>query len=161
MAGDVQLVNLRFQDMVSALSARSVDAAAAVDPFLSSAEQSGTGTVVTDFCRAGPVPLIFAASLALGDQADRGTDLAGRAVAALESAVNDEGLLQGMQGASPRQAFDGGDLRAILHHRECQAGIDPPSADKDCAGAALAVVTALLGPGEIEVQAQGIDQSGP
>jgi ABC-type nitrate/sulfonate/bicarbonate transport system substrate-binding protein len=62
MASDVQLVNLRFQDMVSALSARSVDAAAAVDPFLSSAEQSGTGTVVTDFCRAGPVPLIFAAS---------------------------------------------------------------------------------------------------
>jgi ABC-type nitrate/sulfonate/bicarbonate transport system substrate-binding protein len=31
-AGGVQLVNLRFQDMVSALSARSVDAAAAVDP---------------------------------------------------------------------------------------------------------------------------------
>jgi ABC-type nitrate/sulfonate/bicarbonate transport system substrate-binding protein len=61
-AGDVQLVNLRFQDLVSALSARSVDAAAAVDPFLSSAEQNGTGTVVADFCRAGPVPLILAAS---------------------------------------------------------------------------------------------------
>jgi len=69
-AGDVQLVNLRFQDMVSALSARSIDAAAAVDPFLSSAEQSGTGTVVTDFCRAGPVPLIFAASTNFAKSSD-------------------------------------------------------------------------------------------
>jgi ABC-type nitrate/sulfonate/bicarbonate transport system substrate-binding protein len=69
-AGDVQLVNLRFQEMVSALSARSVDADAAVEPFLSSAEQSGTGTVVTDFCRAGPVPLIFAASTSFAKTAD-------------------------------------------------------------------------------------------
>jgi len=61
-ASDVQFVNLRFQDMVSALSAGSVDAVAAVDPFLSSAEQSGAGIVITDFCRAGPVPLILAAS---------------------------------------------------------------------------------------------------
>jgi ABC-type nitrate/sulfonate/bicarbonate transport system substrate-binding protein len=68
---DVQLVNLRFQDMVSALSAGSVDAVTAVDPYLSSAEQSGAGTVVTDFCRGGPVPLIFAAS----DKFAKDTDL--------------------------------------------------------------------------------------
>lgn len=60
--GDVQLVNLRFQDMVSTLAAGSVDAIATVDPFLSSAEYNGLGRMVTDFCRAGPVPLILAAS---------------------------------------------------------------------------------------------------
>jgi ABC-type nitrate/sulfonate/bicarbonate transport system substrate-binding protein len=66
----VQIVNLRFQDMISALSAGSVDAVAAVDPFLSSAEQSGAGTVVTDFCRGGPVPLILAASVNFAKNAD-------------------------------------------------------------------------------------------
>ena len=59
---DVQIVNLRFQDMISTLAAGSVDAVAAVDPFLSSAEHNGVGRVVTDFCRGGPVPLILAAS---------------------------------------------------------------------------------------------------
>lgn len=69
-AGDVQLVNLRFQDMVSTLAAGSVDAVAAVDPFLSSAEHNGLGRVVTDFCRAGPVPLILAASPNLAKNTD-------------------------------------------------------------------------------------------
>ena len=36
---------------------------------------------------------------AFGDQADGGTDLAGRAVAALEGVMLDEGLLQRMQRA--------------------------------------------------------------
>jgi sulfonate transport system substrate-binding protein len=69
-AGDVQLVNLRFQDMVSTLAAGSVDAIAAVDPFLSSAEYNGVGRVVTDFCRGGPVPLILAASPNLAKNTD-------------------------------------------------------------------------------------------
>jgi sulfonate transport system substrate-binding protein len=69
-AGDVQLVNLRFQDMVSTLAAGSVDAIAAVDPFLSSAEHNGLGRVVTDFCRGGPVPLILAASPNLAKNTD-------------------------------------------------------------------------------------------
>jgi sulfonate transport system substrate-binding protein len=68
--GDVQLVNLRFQDMVSTLAAGSVDAIATVDPFLSTAEHNGVGTVVTDFCRAGPVPLILAASANLAKNTD-------------------------------------------------------------------------------------------
>jgi ABC-type nitrate/sulfonate/bicarbonate transport system substrate-binding protein len=61
-ASDVQMVNLRFQDMISALSAGSVDAVTAVDPFLSTAEHAGAGTVVTDFCDGSPVPLILATS---------------------------------------------------------------------------------------------------
>lgn len=69
-ASDVQLVNLRFQDMISALSAGSVDAVADVDPFLSSAEHGGLGVVITDFCRAGPVPLLLATSANLAKNTD-------------------------------------------------------------------------------------------
>lgn len=59
---DLEMVNLRFQDMISALSAGSVDAVTAVDPFLSSAEHANAGVIVSDFCPYGRVPLIFAAS---------------------------------------------------------------------------------------------------
>ena len=53
--------------------------------------------------------------------------------------------------ASPsRQAFDGGDRRApSLHHRQRQAGVDAPAVDQHGAGAALAVVAALLGAGQV------------
>jgi ABC-type amino acid transport substrate-binding protein len=70
---DVQIVNLRFQDMVSTLAAGSVDAVVAVDPFLSSAEHNGVGRVVTDFCRAGPVPLILAAPMSFADLSGLGS----------------------------------------------------------------------------------------
>ena len=60
--GDVQMVNLRFQDMISALAAGSVDAVTAVDPFLSSAEHAKVGVIITDFCPYSRVPLIYAAS---------------------------------------------------------------------------------------------------
>lgn len=69
-AGDVQMVNLRFQDMITALSVGSVDAVTAVDPFLSSAEQAGAGTVVTDFCGGTSVPLILAASPSFAKNTD-------------------------------------------------------------------------------------------
>ena len=51
--------------------------------------------------------------LAFGDQARRRTDLAGRAIAALERVVIDERLLQRMQRAVLRQPLDRGDLRAV------------------------------------------------
>jgi hypothetical protein len=73
---------------------------------------------------------------ALGHQADCRADLARSAIAALESIVLDEGLLQRVQHAPLRQSFDG-------------------------AGAALAVVAALLGPGEVEMQTQRVEQRGP
>lgn len=62
---DVQLVNIRFQDMVSALVSGSVDAVTVVDPFLSSAEQSKTARVVTDFCAFAPVPLLLTTTQAV------------------------------------------------------------------------------------------------
>ena len=95
-------------------------------------------------------------------QADGGAELAGRAIAALEGVVLDEGVLDRMQRAvGTGQAFDRGDRRAILHHRQGQAGVDPDAVDQDGAGAALAVVAAFLGAGQIEVQAQQVQQRRP
>jgi hypothetical protein len=73
----------------------------------------------------------------------------------------DEGLLQRMQLACLRQAFDGRDLRAVLHHRQGQARIDAPAVEEDGAGAALAVIAALLRPGEVEMKPQRVEQRGP
>ncbi len=51
-------------------------------------------------------------------------------------------------------------LVAFVHHGERQAGIDPPPVDHHGAGAALAVVAALLGAGQVQVLAQGVEQRG-
>src|ERR1700727_815188 len=49
--------------------------------------------------------------------ADRRADLTRRAIAALESVVFDERLLQGMKRAGSAEAFDRGDLAALVLHR--------------------------------------------
>ena len=51
-------------------------------------------------------------------------------------------------------------LVALVHHRERQAGVDPPAVDDHRAGAALAVVAALLGAGEMQMLAQRVEQRG-
>ena len=60
-----------------------------------------------------------------------------------------------------RETFDRRDLRAVLHDREREARIDPPPVDQNGAGAALAVVAALLGAGEVEMETQRVEQRGP
>jgi hypothetical protein len=45
-------------------------------------------------------------------------------------------------------------LRAILHHRERQAGIDPLAIQEHGAGAALSVIAAFLGSCETKMLAQ-------
>jgi hypothetical protein len=47
-----------------------------------------------------------------------------------------------------------------MHDGERQAGIDAPAVDDDRAGAALAVVAALLGAGQVQVLAQRVEQRG-
>ena len=47
---------------------------------------------------------------------------------------------------------------ALVHHRQAQAGVDPPPFDDHRAGAALAVVAALLGAGQVQMLAQRIEQ---
>ena len=121
----------------------------------------GIGAAAADVAAHQLADLVGGLRLAFGDQAGGRADLARRAVAALEGVVVDEGLLQRMQRAVRRQAFDGGDLRAVLHHRQREAGIDAPAVDQHRAGAALAVVAALLGAGEVEMVAQRVEQGRP
>ena len=49
---------------------------------------------------------------------------------------------------------------ALVHHRERQAGHDAAAVDQDRAGAALAEAAALLGPGQVQAVAQGVEQRG-
>jgi hypothetical protein len=67
--------------------------------------------------------------------------------------VIDKGLLQRMQRTIARKALDGGNFGAFLHDSQCQAGIDPPPVDQNGARAALSVIAALLGAGQVEMVA--------
>ena len=100
------------------------------------------------------------AGLDFREHRDGGADLPGRAIAALIAVVFDERGLHGMHLVGRAQAFDGGDAIAFVHHRQREAGIDAPSARDHRAGAALAVIAALLGAGEMQVIAQRIEQRG-
>ena len=90
----------------------------------------------------------------------RRTDLARRAIAALEAIVFDEGGLHRMQLVRRSEAFDGRDAIAFVHDGERETGIDAPAVGDHRAGAALAVVAALLGAGEMQVIAQRVEQRG-
>ena len=63
-----------------------------------------------------------------------------------------------MQRAGSAQAFDRDDVVALVHHGEREAGVDAPAVDQHGAGAALPVVAALLGAGQMEVFAQCVEQ---
>ncbi|MBU6483278.1 MAG: ABC transporter substrate-binding protein [Betaproteobacteria bacterium] len=60
--GDVQIINTQFQNQVSALVSKSVDAFAGVEPFPSVAEVDGIGTVLLDYSQFDMVPVILAAN---------------------------------------------------------------------------------------------------
>ena len=101
------------------------------------------------------------AGLDLPQHRNRRADLSGRAVAALVAVVLHEGRLHRMQVVravpSPSIVVM---LVAFVHDGERQAGIDPAAVDDHGAGAALALIAALLGAGEMEVLAQRVQQRG-
>ena len=70
------------------------------------------------------------------------------------------GLHDVHQGVARLQAFDGLDLAAFDLGGQCEATEHPLAIDVDRAGAALALVAALLGSGQEGVFAQGIEQGG-
>src|ERR1700758_3937502 len=82
--------------------------------------------------------IIFAARLF--QQRYRRHDLAGGAVAALESIVFQKRSLHGMQFAVGGQAFNSGDAIALVHDGEGEAGIYAAAIDVHGAGTALTVV---------------------
>ena len=100
----------------------------------------------------------ISAGLRFRDQADRAHDLAGRAEAALKAVMGDERGLHGMQLLAARDALDGEDVGAVMADGQRQARIDPPAVDQHGAGAALAAVASLLGPGELKPLAQEVEQ---
>ena len=57
-----------------------------------------------------------------------------------------------------KQALDGGDLRPVVHHRQSQAGVDPPAVNQHRAGPAGALVAALLRSGQSRPFAQHVQQ---
>jgi NitT/TauT family transport system substrate-binding protein len=59
---DVQMVNVRFQNHVAALTAGSVDAFAGVEPFPSVVEVNGLGKVLTDYSSYDLLPIILGAN---------------------------------------------------------------------------------------------------
>ena len=72
----------------------------------------------------------------------------------------DKRLLQRREGFRGPQALDRHDLVAVVHAGEGEAGVDPSTVQKDGAGAALAMVAALLGAGETEMMAEGVEEGG-
>src|SRR5690349_4752392 len=91
---------------------------------------------------------------------DRGADLPRRAVAALKAIVLDEGCLHRMHLRGRAETFDGRHLLTLMHHCQCEAGIDAPTIDQDRARSALAVVATLLGSRQSKMLAQCIEKRG-
>jgi hypothetical protein len=66
-----------------------------------------------------------------------------------------------MQLVLAREPLNRDDVIALDGHREQQTTVGAATIEEDGAGSALPVVAALLGPGEIEVFPQGVEQSRP
>jgi sulfonate transport system substrate-binding protein len=60
--GDFQVFNLKFQDHVAALAARSIDAFAGVDPYPAIAEHDGLGAILMDYQDYDITPVLLAAN---------------------------------------------------------------------------------------------------
>lgn len=94
----------------------------------------------------------------LGEQLDSLHDHSGRAVAALERALSQEGFLDWVQLVALGQPFDGQNrLFLDVGHRR-DAGSDALAVGEDSASATLALAAAVFGAGEVEVLAQDLQQ---
>src|SRR4051795_4916794 len=99
--------------------------------------------------------------MALVDAGHAGHDLAGSAIAALESITLYERRLQRMELIALGQALDGGDLATFHQSGERQTGLYPLTVHQDRAGATLTEPAAFFRAGELQVLAQCIEQCGP
>jgi hypothetical protein len=68
--------------------------------------------------------------------------------------------LHGVEVLRRAQPLDGRDAVALVHDRESQAGGYPSPIDDHRARAASALITALLGAGQMQVLAQCVEQGG-
>src|SRR6266851_479496 len=118
----------------------------------------GIGAATTDVAAHAFADIGIARPAGLLEQRDRRHDLAAGAIAALIGIVRDERRLHRMQGAGLSDTFYRRDLVALVHHGEAQARVHPPAVDMHGAGAALAVVAAFLGAGQVNGFAQAIQE---
>src|SRR5438552_10318512 len=96
--------------------------------------------------------------VSFSDAAEARHDLAGGAIAALETVVLDEGRLQWIQLLTLCDALDRGDIGAVVHHRERQTRNDAPAVEEDGAGAAGTLVATLLGAGQVQRLAENVKE---
>ena len=68
-----------------------------------------------------------------------------------------ESRLHRMEFSIVRQAFDGGDLIALVHDCERHAGVDTSAVYMNGAGTALAMIATLLRAKELQMLAQRIE----
>lgn len=93
------------------------------------------------------------------EEGDGAEDHGWRAEAALEGGGVEEGLLDGVEGAGGGgEAFDGGDGLVGEGGGGRDTGADGAAVDENGAGAALAFAAAVLGSGEVEAFAEGVEE---
>src|SRR5258708_13801722 len=97
----------------------------------------------------------------LVQHARRRADLAWRAVAALKGVVLDECLLQRVELVAAGKALGADDLSALVRDGQGEATDRAPAVEQNRAGAALAVITALLWASYPETLPQGAQQGRP
>lgn len=90
------------------------------------------------------------------EHCDRGAYLTRRTVSALEPVVFDKGGLHGVQAVWSSQAFDSGDFVALVHQRQGQAGVNPPTVNDDGTSTALAMIAPFFGACEMKMFAEDI-----
>src|SRR5687767_12303121 len=120
-------------------------------PGLDDVEVSAT---TAEVAAHGPTDLVFGGGASLVQERPHAHDLARRAEAALERVLLDEGPLHRIQLAVAPQPLDRGDLTPLTIDAEQQARVHGPSVHQHGARAAIAHVTDLLGPGQLEIVAQ-------
>ena len=101
------------------------------------------------------------AGLDLVEDGDGRANLAWRAVAALIPVMLDECRLHRVHMLRGPETFDRGHVVVLMHDRKRETGVDAPTIDNHRAGAALTVVAAFLGAGQMQMLAQRVEQGGP
>src|SRR5215208_1827138 len=97
----------------------------------------------------------------LSQQRRRAHQHARRAVAALQSVVVAEGLLEGAQLLLFREPLDGLDRRAVRLHREQHAALHERAVEDHAASAAVAGIAADMGASQVEVVADQVHEQAP
>src|SRR6187402_3809739 len=96
--------------------------------------------------------------LQLGNHSNRRTDLAGRAISALEAVIFNEGVLERMQVILTGESLNCGDLATVVLRSQSQAGEDAFAVDQKGAGAARPLIAAFFRTVQVKVLPEQVEQ---